>query len=255
MTNKAFMNNVICTNVSIHSRVTGGYGINDSSIVHLTENRTPLSPSSVVELNTTSTVANYATKAGFGKVDLKKVNPHLRGGRVENHLVKTAPSSPDQDSNLDFPVLSSQAQHDKHIKEPQYTRPGSNPYIPVLSSLVDSESDAIDPVTIEAETAATESCCGAGLATGSDIEGHYNMAHLQEIPLLLRSDEVKYPTLHSTTIPGDNIFHLVEKWHLVTRIKPGHTKHVASCYLFRICSHYQACRRNNLRTIHGSDNF
>nr|CAD7589043.1 unnamed protein product [Timema genevievae] len=39
------------------------------------------------------------------------------------------------------------------------------------------------------ETAATESCCGAGLATGSDIEGHYNMAHLQEIPLLLRSDE------------------------------------------------------------------
>nr|CAD7197885.1 unnamed protein product [Timema douglasi] len=74
------------------------------------------------------------------------------------------------------------------------------------------------------ETAATESCCGAGLATGSDIEGHYNMAHLQEIPLLLRSDAVKYPTLHSTTIPGDNIFHLVEKWHLVTRIKPGRNK-------------------------------
>nr|CAD7567958.1 unnamed protein product [Timema californicum] len=74
------------------------------------------------------------------------------------------------------------------------------------------------------ETAATESCCGAGLATGSDIEGHYNMAHLQEIPLLLRSDEVKYPTLHSTTIPGDSIFHLVEKWHLVTRIKSGRTK-------------------------------
>nr|CAD7255963.1 unnamed protein product [Timema shepardi] len=74
------------------------------------------------------------------------------------------------------------------------------------------------------ETAATESCCGAGLATGSDIEGHYNMAHLQEIPLLLRSNEVKYPTLHSTTIPGDSIFHLVEKWHLVTRIKSGRTK-------------------------------
>nr|CAD7440143.1 unnamed protein product [Timema bartmani] len=43
-----------------------------------------------------------------------------------------------------------------------------------------------------ASLAATESCCGAGLATGSDIEGHYNMAHLQEIPLLLRSDEVEF---------------------------------------------------------------
>nr|CAD7568700.1 unnamed protein product [Timema californicum] len=41
------------------------------------------------------------------------MNPHLRGGRVENHLGKTTPSSPDRDSNLDIPVLSSRAQHDK----------------------------------------------------------------------------------------------------------------------------------------------
>nr|CAD7400349.1 unnamed protein product [Timema cristinae] len=44
---------------------------------------------------------------------LKEVNPPLRGGRVENHLGKTIPSSPDRDSNLDLPVLSSRAQHDK----------------------------------------------------------------------------------------------------------------------------------------------
>nr|CAD7394324.1 unnamed protein product [Timema cristinae] len=50
---------------------------------------------------------------GIGKVELEKVNPHLRGGRVENHLGKTSPSSPDRDSNLDLPVLSSRAQHDK----------------------------------------------------------------------------------------------------------------------------------------------
>nr|CAD7195797.1 unnamed protein product [Timema douglasi] len=31
---------------------------------------------------------------GVGKVGLKEVNPHLRGGRVENHLGKTTPSSP-----------------------------------------------------------------------------------------------------------------------------------------------------------------
>nr|CAD7406389.1 unnamed protein product [Timema poppensis] len=48
-------------------------------------------------------------------VELEEVNPHLRGGRVENHLGKTTPSSPDQDSNLDLPVLSSRAQHDKRV--------------------------------------------------------------------------------------------------------------------------------------------
>nr|CAD7263295.1 unnamed protein product [Timema shepardi] len=52
---------------------------------------------------------------GIGKIELEKVNPHLRGGRVENHLGKTTPSSPDRDSNLDLPVLSSRAQHDKRV--------------------------------------------------------------------------------------------------------------------------------------------
>nr|CAD7265276.1 unnamed protein product [Timema shepardi] len=50
---------------------------------------------------------------GIGKVELEEVSPHLRGRRVENHLGKTAPSSPDRDSNLDLPVLSSRAQHGK----------------------------------------------------------------------------------------------------------------------------------------------
>nr|CAD7265330.1 unnamed protein product [Timema shepardi] len=47
----------------------------------------------------------------------EEVNPHLRGGRVENHLGKTTPSSPDQDSDLDLPVLSGRAQHDKRISQ------------------------------------------------------------------------------------------------------------------------------------------
>nr|CAD7411124.1 unnamed protein product [Timema cristinae] len=57
---------------------------------------------------------HVVTKRWFriGKVELEEVNPHLRGGRVENHLGKTTPSSPDRDSNLDLPVLSSRAQHD-----------------------------------------------------------------------------------------------------------------------------------------------
>nr|CAD7570998.1 unnamed protein product [Timema californicum] len=49
---------------------------------------------------------------GLVDVELEDVNPHLRGGRVENHLGKTTPSSPDRDSNLNLFVLSSQAQHD-----------------------------------------------------------------------------------------------------------------------------------------------
>nr|CAD7397365.1 unnamed protein product [Timema cristinae] len=50
-------------------------------------------------------------------VELKEVNPHLCGGRVENHLGKTTPSSPDRDSNLDLPVLSSRAQYDKRVSQ------------------------------------------------------------------------------------------------------------------------------------------
>nr|CAD7400622.1 unnamed protein product [Timema poppensis] len=49
------------------------------------------------------------------KVELEEVNPHLRGGRVENSFRKITPSSPDRDSNLDLPVLRSQAQHDKRV--------------------------------------------------------------------------------------------------------------------------------------------
>nr|CAD7569879.1 unnamed protein product [Timema californicum] len=38
-------------------------------------------------------------------------------GELENHLGKTTPSSPDRDSNLDPPVLSSRAQHDKLVSQ------------------------------------------------------------------------------------------------------------------------------------------
>nr|CAD7398355.1 unnamed protein product [Timema cristinae] len=56
-------------------------------------------------------------REGNGKVELEEVNPHLRGGRVENRLGKTTPSSPDRDSNLNLPVLSSRAQHDKRVSQ------------------------------------------------------------------------------------------------------------------------------------------
>nr|CAD7196030.1 unnamed protein product [Timema douglasi] len=63
------------------------------------------------------TTLNIGYRNGIGKVELEEVNPHLRGRRVENHLGKTTPSSPDRDSNLDLPVLSSRAQHDKRVSQ------------------------------------------------------------------------------------------------------------------------------------------
>nr|CAD7196090.1 unnamed protein product [Timema douglasi] len=85
--------------------------------VHPTEIRTSISPPSAVELNTTSALANDATETVIGKVELEEVNPHLRRGRVENHLGKTTPSSPDGDSNLDLRVLSGRGQHDKRVSQ------------------------------------------------------------------------------------------------------------------------------------------
>nr|CAD7426516.1 unnamed protein product [Timema monikensis] len=66
-------------------------------------------------------------------VELEEVNPHLRGRRVENHLGKTTPSSPDRDSNLGLPVLSSRAQHDKRVSQLRH-RDG-----PILSLLGPSD--------------------------------------------------------------------------------------------------------------------
>nr|CAD7257524.1 unnamed protein product [Timema shepardi] len=48
----------------------------------------------------------------LGRLNLKEVNPGLRGGRVENHFGKTTASSTDRDFNLDLPILGSLAQHE-----------------------------------------------------------------------------------------------------------------------------------------------
>nr|CAD7432512.1 unnamed protein product [Timema monikensis] len=68
-------------------------------------------------LTTRSGYTLLSTNYANGKVELEEVNPHLRVGRVENHLGKTTPSSPDRDSNLDLPVLSSRAQHVKRVSQ------------------------------------------------------------------------------------------------------------------------------------------
>nr|CAD7427175.1 unnamed protein product [Timema monikensis] len=73
---------------------------------------TPLRTASYYPFGLYTLSTNYTNGLGIRKVELDEVIPHLRGGRVENHLGKTTPSSPDRDSNLDLPVLGSRAQHD-----------------------------------------------------------------------------------------------------------------------------------------------
>ncbi|CAG2053900.1 unnamed protein product [Timema podura] len=53
----------------------------------------------------------------LGRLNLEEVNPNLCGGRMENHLGKTTPSSPDRDSNLDLPVLGGRTQHDWRVSQ------------------------------------------------------------------------------------------------------------------------------------------
>nr|CAD7569661.1 unnamed protein product [Timema californicum] len=65
----------------------------------------------------TTDIAFKPTVQGIGKVELEEVIPHLHGGGVENHLGKTTLSSPDRDSNLNLPVLSTRALHDKHVSQ------------------------------------------------------------------------------------------------------------------------------------------
>nr|CAD7427796.1 unnamed protein product [Timema monikensis] len=93
---------------------------------------------------------------GIGKVELEEVNPHLRGGRVENHLGKITPSSPDRDSNLDLPVLSSRAQYDKREKPPPVhpteiltsISPSSVVELNTTSALANYATEAVHPTEI-----------------------------------------------------------------------------------------------------------
>nr|CAD7404456.1 unnamed protein product [Timema poppensis] len=72
---------------------------------------------------------------GIRKVELEEVNPHLRGGRAENHLGKTTSSSPDRDSNLALPVLSSRAQHDKRVSQLRHRERGGGIVVATASDL------------------------------------------------------------------------------------------------------------------------
>nr|CAD7261718.1 unnamed protein product [Timema shepardi] len=90
---------------------------------------------------------------GIGKIELEEVNPHLRGGRVENHLGKTTLSSPERDSNLDLPVLSSRALHDKRIGQLRHRGGLTNGRLPFKSYEEISIGRFVFPVTSSSKPA------------------------------------------------------------------------------------------------------
>nr|CAD7197750.1 unnamed protein product [Timema douglasi] len=86
---------------------------------------------------------DYSNGIGIGKVELEEVNPHLRGGRVENRLGKTPLSSPDRDLNLYLPVLGSRAPHDKIVSQLRH-QGGHRTYSSPMASLVLTDSSQAD---------------------------------------------------------------------------------------------------------------
>nr|CAD7575447.1 unnamed protein product [Timema californicum] len=88
----------------------------------------------------------------YAQVELEEVNPHLRGGRVENHLGKTTPSSPDRDSNLDLPVLSGRAHHDKRVNQLRHR--GGCFAIKLQTHIIEEQADKISEMAAVMERAA-----------------------------------------------------------------------------------------------------
>nr|CAD7393815.1 unnamed protein product [Timema cristinae] len=113
----------------------------------------PSPPFSPLSKPYTSTFMSVSIRQGsrIGKVELEEVNSYLRGGGVENHLGKTTPSSPDRDSNLNLPVLSRRAQHDKRVSQLRH-RGGTAYYYPFdLFALITNYANGLGIGKVELE--------------------------------------------------------------------------------------------------------
>nr|CAD7596035.1 unnamed protein product [Timema genevievae] len=98
--------------------VNGIYKLNLAFVANLFNNHPSLDlPEGEIEGLETLEETREEKSKNYYWLNLGEVNPHLRGGRVENHLGKTTPSSPDRDSNLDLPVFGGLAQHDLRVSQ------------------------------------------------------------------------------------------------------------------------------------------
>ncbi|CAG2061052.1 unnamed protein product [Timema podura] len=85
--------------------------------VHPTEIRTSISPSSAVELNTTSALANYATEAGFCELRRKLIDAEILADAINN--INDIASSDEKGEQTELPKkpISTSAQAMDHIEE------------------------------------------------------------------------------------------------------------------------------------------
>nr|CAD7572944.1 unnamed protein product [Timema californicum] len=125
---------------------------------------------------------------GAGNVELEEVNPHSRGGRVENHLGKTTPSSLDRDSNLDLPILGSRAQHDKRVSQLRH-RGGS--YTLLILQDESDTSNSVDEI-VKTEIKLYDSSFGI---MNSNID-HFTPVDKSEEDIVLHMEEVGYVKLN-----------------------------------------------------------
>nr|CAD7264832.1 unnamed protein product [Timema shepardi] len=132
-------------------------------------------------------------KGRIGKVELEEVNPHLRGGRVENHFGKTTPSSPDRDSNLDLPVLSSLAQHDKRVSQLRHR--GGCPYSSLFHQCCCTCEEGVGGGDVAPPG-------GSSLAGGGGAADLLLTTHHRVVVLLLGHSNTQI-TLHVTVFDGD----------------------------------------------------
>nr|CAD7394513.1 unnamed protein product [Timema cristinae] len=171
------------------------------------------------------------TRSTFSGVFKNEVNPHLRGGRVENHLGKTTPSSPDRDSSLDNPVLSSRAQHDKRVSQLHHRGGGSEPAFAWLNSgkpfrknhLSSPDRDSKLRLLILGSQTQHESSALANNAT----KGNYSNGH-QGSNSDLRSTtqhEAMYPNALTLGVVARVLSSTVEDGEIEVRISVGNTEH------------------------------
>nr|CAD7266234.1 unnamed protein product [Timema shepardi] len=113
--------------------------------VHPTEIRTSISPSSAVELNTTSALANYATEAGHGfKASHTKHTGFSDNGEIGARIPTWCIES------ICFLKQFFYSLHYRVLLTVRFIHLCTNYSVPVIGSPVYCESSALDPVTTEA---------------------------------------------------------------------------------------------------------
>nr|CAD7202534.1 unnamed protein product [Timema douglasi] len=103
--------------------------------------------------------ANYSNGLGIGKVELEEVNPHFRGGRVENHLRKKPPPvHPTEIRTSISPFSAVELQHDKRVSQLRHRGGSSHAHTDLNLALVRSRGTYFWPNSTQPRLPRTWKC-------------------------------------------------------------------------------------------------